>query len=181
MPQKRNPDAAELCRGKVGRILGALNTVLVMLKGLPLAYSKDMQEDKEPAFDATDNMALCLAAMTGMVTDMTINAEAMKAAASSGHATATDLADWLVRSLDIPFREAHHITGQIVREADSRGCGLEDLDIGTVQMIDGRITPDVFGVLGVDNSVRSRTSYGGTAPERVREAVHAARRRLDGD
>ena len=181
MPQKRNPDAAELCRGKVGRILGALNTVLVMLKGLPLAYSKDMQEDKEPAFDATDNLALCLAAMTGMVTDMTINAEAMKAAASSGHATATDLADWLVRSLDIPFREAHHITGQIVREADSRGCGLEDLDIGTVQMIDGRITPDVFGVLGVDNSVRSRTSYGGTAPERVREAVHAARRRLDGD
>jgi argininosuccinate lyase len=179
MPQKRNPDAAELCRGKAGRVFGALGTVLVVLKGLPLAYAKDMQEDKEPTFDATDTLALCLAAMTGMVADMTINAGAMKAAAGAGHATATDLADWLVRVLDVPFRDAHRITGQIVQVADANGCALDQLDIAAMQEIERRITPDVFAVLGVENSVRSRTSYGGTAPDRVREAVRAARRRLD--
>lgn len=179
MPQKRNPDAAELCRGKAGRVFGALGTVLVMLKGLPLAYSKDMQEDKEPTFDATDTLALCLAAMTGMIADMTINARAMKAAAGAGHATATDLADWLVRVLDIPFRDAHRITGRIVQVADANGCALDQLEIAAMQEIERRITPDVFTVLGVENSVRSRTSHGGTAPDRVREAVRAARGRLD--
>ena len=180
MPQKRNPDAAELCRGKTGRIVGALSSLLVMLKGLPLAYSKDMQEDKEPTFDAADSLALCIAAMTGMIDDMTVNEAAMKAAAGTGHSTATDLADWLVRSLDIPFREAHHICGRIVQEADARELGLDELELDVFRAVDARITEAVYSVLGVDNSVRSRTSYGGTAPERVRDAIGAARRRLGG-
>lgn len=180
MPQKRNPDAAELCRGKTGRIVGALSSVLMMLKGLPLAYSKDMQEDKEPTFDAADSLTLCIAAMTGMVDDMTVNEAAMKTAAGTGHSTATDLADWLVRALDIPFREAHHICGRIVQEADTRELGLDALELDVLRTIDARITEDVYSVLGVDNSVRSRTSYGGTAPERVRDAISAARRRLGG-
>ncbi|NQV20632.1 MAG: argininosuccinate lyase, partial [Rhodospirillales bacterium] len=180
MPQKRNPDAAELCRGKTGRIVGALSSILVMLKGLPLAYSKDMQEDKEPTFDAADSLALCIAAMTGMIDDMTVNEAAMKTAAGTGHSTATDLADWLVRSLDIPFREAHHICGRIVQEADARELGLDELELDVFRAVDARITEAVYSVLGVDNSVRSRTSYGGTAPERVRDAISAARRRLGG-
>ncbi len=180
MPQKRNPDAAELCRGKTGRIIGALASLLVMLKGLPLAYSKDMQEDKEPTFDAADSLALCIAAMTGMIDDMTVNEAAMKAAAGTGHSTATDLADWLVRALDIPFREAHHICGRIVQEADARELGLDELELDVFRAVDVRITEAVYSVLGVDNSVRSRTSYGGTAPDRVRDAISAARRRLGG-
>jgi argininosuccinate lyase len=178
MPQKRNPDAAELIRGKVGRVIGALNALLVMMKGLPLAYGKDMQEDKEPVFDAADTLELSLAAMTGMVADMTAHPEAMRAAAGSGYATATDLADWLVRELGLPFRQAHHVTGRIVKLAESRGCGLEDLDLADMQAEEPGITAAVFDVLGVENSVASRTSQGGTAPARVREAIAAARERL---
>jgi argininosuccinate lyase len=178
MPQKRNPDAAELIRGKVGRVIGALNALLVMMKGLPLAYGKDMQEDKEPVFDAADTLELSLAAMTGMVADMTAHPEAMRAAAGSGYATATDLADWLVRELGLPFRQAHHVTGRIVKLAESRGCRLEDLDLADMQAEEPGITAAVFDVLGVENSVASRTSQGGTAPARVREAIAAARERL---
>ncbi len=167
MPQKRNPDAAELVRGKSGRIIGALMALLVVMKGLPLAYSKDMQEDKEGTFDALDNLALCLAAMTGMMRDCVPDLARMKAAAGAGFSTATDLADWLVQKLALPFREAHHLTGRLVAKAAEKGVGLEDLSLADMQAEEPRITQDIFAVLGVENSVKSRTSYGGTAPANV--------------
>jgi len=173
MPQKRNPDAAELVRGKSGRIIGALMALLMVMKGLPLAYSKDMQEDKEGAFDALDNLALCIAAIAGMARDMTIHRSRMKDAAGAGYATATDLADWLVRRLDLPFREAHHVTGKVVALAETRGVGLEELSLEQLQNIEPRISSEVYRVLGVENSVASRTSYGGAAPENVRSAVQS--------
>ena len=178
MPQKRNPDAAELVRAKTGRLFGHLLGLLTVLKGLPLAYAKDMQEDKEPVFDADDSIGLCVAAMTGMVAEMTANEAAMRAAAGHGFPTATDLADWLVREAGLPFREAHHVTGRAVRLAEERGVGLEALALADLQAIDLRITEGVYTVLGVDASVASRTSLGGTAPVRVREAVEAARARF---
>ncbi|WP_137699654.1 argininosuccinate lyase [Marimonas lutisalis] len=171
MPQKKNPDAAELIRAKIGRIFGANVALMTVMKGLPLAYSKDMQEDKEQVFDAADNLMLALAAMEGMVRDMSANRESLEAAAGSGFSTATDLADWLVRTLNMPFRDAHHVTGSLVAMAESRGCDLPDLSLEDMQSVHGAITGDVFGVLGVQNSVASRTSYGGTAPLRVREQI----------
>ncbi len=171
MPQKKNPDAAELIRAKIGRILGATVALFTVMKGLPLAYSKDMQEDKEQVFDAADNLMLALAAMEGMVRDMTANVEALRAAASSGFSTATDLADWLVRELGLPFREAHHVTGALVAMAEAKGCDLPDLTLEDMRSVHGDIREDVFTVLGVDNSVASRTSYGGTAPEQVRAQI----------
>ncbi len=173
MPQKRNPDAAELVRGKSGRIIGALSALLIVMKGLPLAYSKDMQEDKEGAFDALDSLSLCIAAMAGMVRDMKINRAKMKAAAGAGFSTATDLADWLVRKLNMPFREAHHVTGRVVAFAEGKGVGLEELSLADLQSVEPRLTQDVFGVLGVENSVASRTSFGGTAPENVRQQAQS--------
>ena len=171
MPQKKNPDAAELIRAKIARIMGAQVALLTVMKGLPLTYSKDMQEDKEQVFDAADNLMLALAAMTGMVSDLTANQEALEAAAASGFSTATDLADWLVRSLDMPFRDAHHVTGSLVKLAEDNGCDLPDLSLEQMQSVHAEITQDVFDVLGVQNSVRSRTSYGGTAPDQVRLQV----------
>ncbi|GGB93114.1 argininosuccinate lyase [Marivita lacus] len=171
MPQKKNPDAAELIRAKVGRIFGANVALMMVMKGLPLAYSKDMQEDKEQVFDAADNWMLALAAMEGMVKDMTANRTNLEAAASAGFSTATDLADWLVRTLDLPFRDAHHVTGSLVAMAEQKGCDLPDLSLEDMQSVHEAITADVFDVLGVHNSVASRTSYGGTAPVRVREQV----------
>jgi argininosuccinate lyase len=171
MPQKKNPDAAELLRAKLGRIMGATVALFTVMKGLPLTYSKDMQEDKEQVFDAADTLMLALAAMTGMVGDMTANRASLAAAAGSGFSTATDLADWLVRTLNLPFREAHHVTGSLVALAEGKGCDLPDLSLADMQGVHDAITADVFGVLGVDNSVNSRTSYGGTAPVRVREQV----------
>ncbi len=168
MPQKRNPDAAELVRGKAGRVIGALTGLLVVMKGLPLTYSKDMQEDKEGAFDALQTLSLCIAAMTGMIADMAPHQKRMKAAAGTGYATATDLADWLVKVLGLPFREAHHVTGRLVGVAAAQDKGLEKLTLAEMQAVEPRLTQDVFGVLGVDKSVRSRTSYGGTAPANVR-------------
>ncbi len=171
MPQKRNPDAAELVRAKPGRILGALTSLLVVMKGLPLTYSKDMQEDKEPAFDAIDNLSLAIAATTGMVGDLVPNEKAMRASAASGFSTATDLADWLVRKLNIPFREAHHITGSLVALAEKHGCDLPELKLADMQKLEPRISPDVYKVLTVEASVASRKSFGGTAPSNVtREA-----------
>ncbi len=167
MPQKRNPDAAELVRGKSGRIIGALAALLIVMKGLPLAYSKDMQEDKEGTFDALENLALCLVAMTGMVRDFEPDQARMKAAAGAGYTTATDLADWLVRTLNMPFRDAHHVTGRLVALASSKGVNLEDLSLKEMQAVEPRLRQEVFAVLGVENSVKSRTSYGGTAPENV--------------
>ncbi|RFB79178.1 argininosuccinate lyase [Methylovirgula sp. 4M-Z18] len=167
MPQKRNPDAAELVRGKTGRIIGALNGLLIVMKGLPLTYSKDMQEDKEGLFDAVHSLSLCIAAMTGMVNDLQPDVERLKKAAGAGYATATDLADWLVRSLKMPFREAHHVTGAIVKLASTKNVGLEELGLAEMQGVEPRITQEVFGVLGVDKSVQSRVSYGGTAPRNV--------------
>ena len=178
MPQKRNPDAAELVRGKTGRVVGALVGLLTVMKGLPLAYSKDMQEDKEGAFDALQTLSLCLAAMTGMVADMTPDLARMKAAAGAGYATATDLADWLVKTLGLPFREAHHVTGRLVAVAAGKGVGLEDLSLGEMQAVEPRVSQEVFGVLGVDNSVRSRASYGGTAPANVAAQAKAWLERL---
>ncbi|WP_417767948.1 argininosuccinate lyase [Stappia sp.] len=169
MPQKKNPDAAELVRAKTGRIYGSLTALLVMMKGLPLAYSKDMQEDKEQAFDGLPSLSLALAAMTGMVRDLTPNTKAMKAAAGSGYSTATDLADWLVRVLGMPFREAHHVTGRAVAVAVEKGVALHKLPLAELQAIEPRITQDIFTVLSVDKSVRSRTSYGGTSPVNVRK------------
>lgn len=171
MPQKRNPDAAELIRAKIGRIMGAQVALTTVMKGLPLAYSKDMQEDKEQVFEAADQLALALAAMTGMVADMEPQPEAMRRAAATGFSTATDLADWLVRTLNLPFREAHHITGRLVALAEGRGCDLPDLTLADMQSVHADITDDVFSVLGVENSVASRMSPGGTAPARVREQV----------
>ncbi|MBF9050904.1 argininosuccinate lyase [Roseobacter sp. HKCCD9010] len=171
MPQKKNPDAAELIRAKIGRILGANVALLTVMKGLPLTYSKDMQEDKEQVFDAADNLMLALAAMTGMVGDMTANRESLEAAASSGFSTATDLADWLVRTLDMPFRDAHHVTGALVKLAEDAGCDLPDLSLAQMQSVEARITESVYDVLGVHNSVASRVSYGGTAPTQVRAQI----------
>jgi argininosuccinate lyase len=171
MPQKKNPDAAELIRAKIGRIFGANTALTMVMKGLPLAYSKDMQEDKEQTFDAADNLMLALAAMEGMVKDMTANTESLEAAAGSGFSTATDLADWLVRALNMPFRDAHHVTGTLVAMAESRGCDLPDLTLADMQSVHEHITEAVFDVLGVHNSVASRTSYGGTAPSQVRAQV----------
>jgi argininosuccinate lyase len=169
MPQKRNPDAAELVRGKSGRVLGALQGILVVLKGLPLAYGKDMQEDKEGAFDALQTLSLCLAATAGMVRDMAPDLAVMQRSAGAGYATATDLADWLVRVLNVPFRDAHHVTGRIVGLASDRGIGLEGLSLAEMQSVEPRISEAVFEVLGVEASVRSRVSYGGTAPDNVRQ------------
>ena len=171
MPQKKNPDAAELIRAKIGRIMGANVALMMVMKGLPLAYSKDMQEDKEQVFDAADNLMLALAAMEGMVKDMSANRESLAAAAGSGFSTATDLADWLVRVLGLPFRDAHHITGSLVALAEQNGCDLPDLTLEQMQSAHGDITADVFDVLGVENSVNSRMSYGGTAPAQVRAQV----------
>jgi argininosuccinate lyase len=168
MPQKRNPDAAELVRAKPGRILGALVTLLMVMKGLPLTYAKDMQEDKEPAFDAFDNLSLAIAAMTGMVKDLEPNREAMRRAAAEGHSTATDLADWLVRRLGLAFREAHHVTGRLLALAEKKGCDLAGLDLADMREINGGITEEVFGVLTVEASLASRKSVGGTAPGNVR-------------
>lgn len=168
MPQKRNPDAAELVRAKTGRIIAALHGLLIVMKGLPLAYQKDMQEDKEGAIEALGALSLCIAAMTGMVRDMAPNVERMRAAAGAGYATATDLADWLVRKRKLPFREAHHITGRIVALAEKEGVSLENLPLAKMREIDPRITADVFDVLSVERSVASRTSEGGTAPKNVR-------------
>ena len=169
MPQKRNPDAAELVRGKAGRVFGALQALLTMMKGLPLSYSKDMQEDKEGTFDALQTISLCLAAMTGMVRDMQPDLKTMKKAAGFGYATATDLADWLVRVLKMPFRDAHHVTGRLVGIASEKKVGLEKLSLAEMQAVEPQITEAVFAVLGVDQSVKSRTSYGGTAPANVRK------------
>jgi len=179
MPQKKNPDAAELIRAKIGRIFGANTALLMVMKGLPLTYSKDMQEDKEQVFDAADNLMLALAAMEGMVKDMTANQDSLEAAAGTGFSTATDLADWLVRALNMPFRDAHHVTGSLVAMAESKDCDLPDLTLEDMQSVHAAITEDVFGVLGVHNSVSSRMSYGGTAPTRVREQIAAWKAKLD--
>ncbi len=178
MPQKRNPDAAELSRAKAGRIYGDLMGLLTVMKGLPLAYSKDMQEDKEPVFDAADSLALALAATIGMVTDMQPVPERMRAAAGRGYSTATDLADWLVRAAGVPFRDAHGITGAVVKRAEELGLDLADVPLAEMQAIDTRITDSVFDVLSVEASVASRTSFGGTAPANVRAAVTSARARF---
>ncbi len=180
MPQKKNPDAAELIRGKAGRSAGAFNSLLMMMKGLPMTYGKDMQEDKEPVFDAADNLQLCLAAMTGMISDLTVNRDVLKAASGAGFATATDLADWLVRALDMPFRNAHHVTGALVKFAEDKKCGLEDLTLEDMQSIEPAITKEVFDVLGVENSVASRLSYGGTAPSNVKAQVKRWKEQLAG-
>ncbi len=171
MPQKKNPDAAELIRAKVGRIFGANTALMMVMKGLPLAYSKDMQEDKEQVFDAADNLMLALAAMEGMVRDMTAQRANLAAAAGAGFSTATDLADWLVRVLGLPFRDAHHITGALVGMAEKQGCDLPDLTLAQMKSINDGITAEVFDVLGVENSVDSRISYGGTAPAQVRAQI----------
>ena len=178
MPQKRNPDAAELIRAKTGRIIGALVAVTTVMKGLPLAYSKDMQEDKEPVFDAGPALLTCLQVAAAMIRDIRFNRDRLQEAADKGHATATDLADWLVRGAGVPFRESHGIAGRAVALAEERECGLEQIPLADLQSIDGRITSDVFNVLGVVNSVCSRTSYGGTAPANVRAQVKAARERF---
>jgi argininosuccinate lyase len=178
MPQKRNPDAAELVRGHAGRIAGAMIGLVTVMKGLPLAYAKDMQDDKPPVFEAHDLLSLSLAAMTGMIETMTFETVAMRALAESGFATATDLADWLVREADIPFREAHHIVGQAVKRAETKGVGLTDLSLADLQSLDDRITEAVYDVLSVDASVASRNSFGGTAPEQVRARIAAAKTRL---
>lgn len=171
MPQKRNPDAAELIRAKIARILGSTVALFTVMKGLPLAYSKDMQEDKEQVFDAADTLELALAAMTGMISDLTVNRDKLEAAAASGFSTATDLADWLVREAGLPFRDAHHVTGVLVAMAEKRGVDLPDLTLADMQSVNPAITEDVFRVLGVHNSVASRQSYGGTSPVQVRAQI----------
>jgi len=178
MPQKRNPDAAELVRAKLGRILGAFAGLAVVMKGLPLAYSKDMQEDKEGLFDAADNLALAVAAMTGMVKDLKPDTKRMRATAAVGFATATDLADWLVQHLGMPFREAHHVVGRLVKMAETKGCDLAGLSLAEMQQVEKRLTRAVFRVLALDYSVASRKSFGGTAPANVRRAVAEARKRF---
>jgi argininosuccinate lyase len=177
MPQKRNPDAAELVRAKTGLFNGALIALLTVMKGLPLAYQKDMQEDKVPVFEAADALELCLAATTGLVRDMRPDRERLRDAAARGFSTATDLADWLVRALDLPFRRAHHITGEIVRRAEVRGCSLAELQLSELQAVEPAITDAVYDVLDIERSVASRASFGGTAPAQVREAIAAARRK----
>ncbi|WP_159648073.1 argininosuccinate lyase [Sphingorhabdus sp. 109] len=178
MPQKRNPDAAELVRGHCGRIAGAMNALVITMKGLPLAYSKDMQDDKPPVFEAHDLLGLSIAAMTGMVAEVEFSGSRMRALAESGFSTATDFADWLVREAKLPFREAHHVTGAVVSLAEEQGCGLADLSLEQFQAIDDRIHAGVFNVLSVDASVASRSSYGGTAPDQVRLQVAKARETL---
>jgi len=178
MPQKRNPDAAELVRAKAGRLNGSLIALLTVMKGLPLAYGKDMQEDKLPLFEAVDALELCLSATTGMVRDMRPDRERLRAAAERGFATATDLADWLVRVAGLPFRRAHHATGQIVKRAEACGCTLAELPLPELQAIEPAITTDVYSVLEAGRSVASRSSFGGTAPERVRAAAQEARKRF---
>ncbi|GAA0305902.1 argininosuccinate lyase [Sphingomonas oligophenolica] len=175
MPQKRNPDAAELVRGHSGRIIGCLTALMITMKGLPLAYSKDMQDDKPPVFEASDLLGLSIAAMTGMVSSATFRTDRMRGAAEAGFATATDLADWLVRVANIPFREAHHITGHAVKRAETLGVALDTLSLDDLKSIDARIDERVYDVLGVDASVAGRTSFGGTAPARVRAAIAVAR------
>src|SRR5690242_3853938 len=179
MPQKRNPDAAELVRAKTGRVIGALTGLLIVMKGLPLAYQKDMQEDKEGAMEAFGAVALAIRAMTGMVADLTPDEARMKAAAGEGYATATDLADWLVRTLKMPFRDAHHVTGRIVAKAAKDGVALHELPLAAMREIEPKITADVMGVLSVESSVKSRTSYGGTAPKNVLSQAKAWARRLE--
>jgi argininosuccinate lyase len=178
MPQKRNPDAAELVRGHSGRIAGALTALMMVMKGLPLAYSKDMQNDKEPVFEAHDLLALSLAAMAGMVETSRFNEARMRAAAEAGHPTATDLADWLVREAGLPFREAHHVTGRAVRLADEQGLPLWELPLEALKGVDERIGAAVLNVLSLDASVKSRTSFGGTAPSAVKRKIEAAKKVL---
>ena len=178
MPQKRNPDAAELVRGHCGRIAGAMNALVITMKGLPLAYSKDMQDDKPPVFEAHDLLGLSIAAMTGMVAEVEFSSQRMRALAESGYSTATDFADWLVREAKLPFREAHHVTGAVVALAEEQNCSLADLTLDQFQAIDKRIGSDVFSVLSVDASVASRSSYGGTAPDQVRVQIAKARKTL---
>jgi argininosuccinate lyase len=179
MPQKRNPDAAELVRAKTGRVIGALTALLIVMKGLPLAYQKDMQEDKEGAMQAFEALSLAIRAMTGMVGDLVPDAARMKAAAGEGYATATDLADWLVRTLKMPFREAHHVTGRIVALAASQGVALHELPLQTMQEIEPKISAEALQVLSVEASVKSRTSYGGTAPKNVLAQARAWLKRLE--
>ncbi|WP_070158113.1 argininosuccinate lyase [Sphingobium phenoxybenzoativorans] len=179
MPQKRNPDAAELVRGHAGRIAGCMNALVITMKGLPLAYSKDMQDDKPPVFEAHDLLGLSIAAMTGMIETVTFRTDRMRALAESGHATATDLADWLVREANVPFREAHHITGRAVKAADDKGVSLPALSLAELQAIDARIDERLFAVLSIDASVASRVSHGGTAPAQVRERIAQARAALE--
>jgi argininosuccinate lyase len=179
MPQKKNPDAAELVRGHSGRVIGCLTALMITMKGLPLAYSKDMQDDKPPVFEAAGLLALSVAAMTGMVAEATFRTARMRAAAELGYATATDLADWLVRQADVPFREAHHITGAAVKMAESRGVALDQLPLADLQAIDARIDDRVYAVLSVESSVTVRTSYGGTAPAEVSKRVAEARLALE--
>jgi argininosuccinate lyase len=179
MPQKRNPDAAELVRAKTGRVIGALNGLLIVMKGLPLAYQKDMQEDKQGAMEAFGALSLALRAMTGMVIDLVPDEARMKAAAGDGYATATDLADWLVRTLKMPFREAHHVTGRIVALAEQQGVALHELPLHAMQEIEPKITAEALGVLSVEASVKSRTSYGGTAPKNVLVQARAWLKRLE--
>jgi argininosuccinate lyase len=178
MPQKRNPDEAELCRAKCGRIIGALTSLLIVMKGLPLAYSKDMQEDKEATFDAAGAFGLVITAMTGMIDDMSVNKAAMRASCNAGFITATDLADWLVRVLKMPFRQAHHVTGSLVAMAEEKGCDLDGLTLAEMQKAEASITEEVFDVLSVESSVASRTSYGGTASAQVLSQVKLARGRV---
>jgi argininosuccinate lyase len=177
MPQKRNPDAAELVRGKAGRFTGNLVALLTVMKGLALTYAKDLQEDKAPVFETADALDLCLAATAGMVRDLTVDAAAMRRAAAAGFSTATDLADWLVRVPGIPFREAHHLTGALVKRAEQLGCDLAALPLEELKKIEPRITNDVFAVLSVEKSLASRASLGGTAPSQVKRAIAAARRK----
>ena len=178
MPQKRNPDAAELVRAKTGRIVGALTTLSIVMKGLPLAYSKDMQEDKEPLFDAADTLGLAISAMTGMMQDAKFDTDAMREAAEKGFVTATDLADWLVRERGTPFREAHRITGALVKCAEEAGCDLADLPLETLKTVEPGLTGEIYDVLRVESAVAARNSPGGTAPARVLEGVRAARERF---
>lgn len=179
MPQKRNPDAAELVRGKTGRIYGNLVNMLTVMKGLPLTYSKDMQEDKEPVFDTVENIYLSLNAMSGMISDITANKENMQLAASRGYSTATDLADWLVQNVDIPFRKAHHVTGKIVKYAEDKECDLADVPLEFMQSINPDINENIFDVLCTRSSIRSRKSFGGTAPENVLESINIAKKKYD--
>jgi argininosuccinate lyase len=179
MPQKRNPDAAELVRAKTGRVIGALTGLLIVMKGLPLAYQKDMQEDKQGAMEAFAALSLAVRAMTGMVGDLVPDPARMKAAAGEGYATATDLADWLVQTLKMPFREAHHVTGRIVGLAAQQGVALHELPLKEMQAVEPRITKEALAVLSVESSVKSRVSYGGTAPKNVRAQAKAWLKRLE--
>lgn len=178
MPQKRNPDAAELIRAKSGRIYGSLTTLLTVMKGLTLTYSKDMQEDKEPVFDTVENLGLCVSAMTGMVMDMKVNEEKLLAAAARGYSTATDIADWLVQNLGMPFRQAHGVTGKIVKIAEKNECRLDELALADMQSVEPGITKEIFNVLSVPNSVKSRTSFGGTSPANVKRMVKEMWKRI---